>query len=318
MTNKKLVTIGIAGCVVFIMAIIGITIFSIAPSDFNPTGATISIPAGSTLSQTAGILKADGVIRSTFAYEAYATILGGRERIKAGKYLFDQPESALKVAYRTVNGVLGFPPIKVFIPEGSDVAQMAKIFAKAIPGFDAASFLTQAKPLEGYLFPDTYYFTSADTPATVIKAMADNFSEKEASVSRDIVVSNHSESDVIKMASIVEKEATSSADRRIIAGILWKRLDAGMPLQVDPPFYYILNKTTALTSADLKTDSPYNLYLNKGLSPTPIDSPGLDAIVDAIDPTASSYWFYISGTNGVMHYAATLAQHNANIAKYLN
>ncbi len=157
-----------------------------------------------------------------------------------------------------------------------------------------------------------------DTPATVIKAMTDNFNAKEELVVSKIVLSGRKESDIIKMASIVEKEATSSANRRVVAGILWKRLDAGMPLQVDPPFYYILNKTAALTQADLATVSPYNLYLNKGLPPTPIDSPGLSAILDTVSPTASKYWFYISDSHGVMHFAATLAEHDANIAKYLN
>ena len=308
----------LAAALLVVLCVVGAVIASIAPSDWNAAGTTVSIPAGSNLSQTAGILKTDGIIRSTFAYEAYATILGGRERIKAGQYLFNQPESALKVAQRTVSGIFGLPPIKVTLFEGSDTADMAKIFAKAIPGFNAVSFLAKAKPLEGYLFPDTYYFTAMDTPATVIKAMANNFAAKERGIVGEIAVSGRSESDIVKMASIVEKEATSSADRRIIAGILWKRLDAGMPLQVDPPFYYVLDKTTALTSADLRTDSPYNLYLHKGLPPTPIDSPGLDAILDTASSTLSSYWFYISDAHGVMHYAATLTGHNANIAKYLN
>jgi UPF0755 protein len=263
-------------------------------------------------------LRAAGIIRSPLVYEAYATLLGGRKDVKSGSYLFDRPESALRVAYRTVNGIEGLTPIRVTIFEGSDTAEMAEAFAKAIPGFDSASFLAQAKPLEGYLFPDTYYFTSADTATSVVKIMSDNFLSKERGIAGLIAVSGHSESDVIKMASIVEKEATSSADRRLVAGVLWKRIGAGMPLQVDPPFYYVLNKTSALTPDDLKIDSPYNLYLNRGLPPTPIDSPGLDAILDTIHPTASRYWFYISGTDGVMHYAATLDGHNANIQRYLN
>jgi UPF0755 protein len=308
----------LAAALLVVLCVVGAVIASIAPSDWNAAGTTVSIPVGANLSQTAGILKADGVIRSTFAYEAYATILGGRESVKAGQYLFSQPESALRAAYRTVNGDFGLPPIKVTIFEGSDTADMARIFKKAIPGFDAALFLALAKPREGYLFPDTYFFTSMDTPVTVIKAMTVNFNRQEASIASKIVLSGRKESDIIKMASIVEKEATSSADRRMVAGVLWKRIDAGMPLQVDPPFYYILNKTTALTQADLATVSPYNLYLNKGLPPTPIDSPGLDAILDTVSPTASKYWFYISDSHGAMHYASTLAEHNANIAKYLN
>ena len=120
------------------------------------------------------------------------------------------------------------------------------------------------------------------------------------------------------MASIVEREATSSIDRRMIAGILWKRIATNMPLQVDPPFYYILGKDSAsLTLSDLAVDSPYNLYKHTGLPPTPIDNPGLDSIVDTINPTASNYLFYLSDKNGRMHYAATLDGHTANANKYI-
>ncbi len=95
-TNKKIVSVGVMGCAFFVAVIIGAVIASIAPSNFNPAGTTINIPAGATLSDTAGILKADGIIRSAFAYEVYATMLGGREKIKAGQYLFNQPESVFE------------------------------------------------------------------------------------------------------------------------------------------------------------------------------------------------------------------------------
>jgi len=252
-------------------------------------------------------------------YKLYAAILGGRTGVKTGPYAFDKPQSSLKVAFRTVNGILGLTLIKVTIIEGSATPSIAKLLGNAIPDFDSAAFLLLAKPHEGYLFPDTYYFTAADTATTVMKDMTDNFSQKEKSISAQFSFFRHSESDVIKMASIIEKEATSSVDRRIIAGILWKRLESGMPLQVDPPFYYILNKTSGqLTLDDLKTISPYNLYINKGLPPTPIDNPGLSAITDALNPTSTKFWYYLSDNNGVMHYTTTYDQHLANKAKYLN
>jgi UPF0755 protein len=120
------------------------------------------------------------------------------------------------------------------------------------------------------------------------------------------------------MASILEREATSSSDRRIIAGILWKRLDDRMPLQVDAALAYVLNKDgTKLTSADLATTSPFNTYKNLGLPPTPIGNPGLSAIEDAISPESTTYWYYLSDSKGNIHYSSTYDEQIVNESKYL-
>jgi UPF0755 protein len=132
------------------------------------------------------------------------------------------------------------------------------------------------------------------------------------------LVQIESTSSVIIMASILEREATSSSDRRIIAGILWKRLDDRMPLQVDAALAYVLNKDgTKLTSADLATTSLFNTYKNLGLPPTPIGNPGLSAIEDAISPASTTYWYYLSDSKGNIHYSSTYDEQIANEAKYL-
>ena len=123
---------------------------------------------------------------------------------------------------------------------------------------------------------------------------------------------------IVTMASILEREATSTTDRRIIAGILWKRLDAGEPLQVDAPFFYILGTTSvALTVTDLATTSSYNTYNHTGLTPTPIGNPGLEALTDAVMPTTTTYWYYVSDKIGVIHYAVTYADQEVNQRKYV-
>ncbi|MDE2172881.1 MAG: endolytic transglycosylase MltG, partial [Patescibacteria group bacterium] len=173
-------------------------------------------------------------------------------------------------------------------------------------------------PLEGKLFPDTYYFYENSTPQDVIQLLTRTFEEQTKPLLLDIQASGRTPADVITMASIVEKEAASSTDRRIIAGILWKRLDMGMPLQVDAPFFYLYGKTSAeLTLGDLQSDTPYNTYKYTGLPPTPIDNPGYEAIEDTVNPVKSDYLYFLSGKDGQMHYAATLAQHAANRLRYL-
>ena len=120
------------------------------------------------------------------------------------------------------------------------------------------------------------------------------------------------------MASILEKEVPKTEDRKIVAGILWKRIKIGIPLQVDAVFPYITQrKNKIITRDDLKIDSPYNTYLNKGLPPGPISNPSLDAIISAVSPKETKYLFYISDKKGVTRFASTLEKHNNNINKYL-
>ena len=104
----------------------------------------------------------------------------------------------------------------------------------------------------------------------------------------------------------------------MVAGILWHRIALGMPLQVDAVFGYIFDKQTFSPSlADLKVDSPYNTYTHRGLPPGPISNPGLESLLAAATPTKTSYLYYLTGSDGAMHYAKTLAQHKANRVKYL-
>ncbi len=120
------------------------------------------------------------------------------------------------------------------------------------------------------------------------------------------------------MASILEDEANTLEDKRIIAGILWKRLKLKMPLQVDSTLRYTTGKSSGeLTKADLSANNPYNTYVNKGLPPTPISNPGLDSIRAAITPTNTSYLYFLSDKNGNMHYAETFEEHKQNRINYL-
>ena len=115
------------------------------------------------------------------------------------------------------------------------------------------------------------------------------------------------------MASILEKEARKLETRKVIAGILWKRIEIGMPLQVDAVFGYIhATSTYSPTFEDLEVDSPYNTYTNRGLPPGPIGNPGLESIRAALEPTKTPYLYYLTGKDGFMYYAKTFDQHVAN------
>jgi len=316
--RNKIFRIGASAGALAIFCLSMVTYVSIAPAGF-PDGATISIEEGTTLDQTSNLLASRGLVRSSTAFKLYAALLGGTAGVKQGEYAFASPQSALWIAYRLDHGIEGFPLAKVTLPEGVNTTQIAAIISRFIPGFDKAGFLALAKPYEGYLFPDTYFWPSNLTPQKAVSDMRDDFDARTASTTRELSAFGKSESDVIKMASIVEKESASSTERKVIAGILWKRLSLGMPLQADPTLEYALGKSSSqLTLADLATSSPYNTYNRAGLPPTPIDSPGLDAIEDTVMPTQTPYLYYLSGGDGVTHYATTLEGQIANKAKYLN
>ena len=120
------------------------------------------------------------------------------------------------------------------------------------------------------------------------------------------------------MASLIEKEASGEKDRNIVSGILWKRIEKGIPLQVDAPFLYILGKESSeLTKSDLSINSPFNTYKYKGLTPSPIGNPGLDSIKAAINPEDSPYLYYLHDAEGNIHYARTYSEHQKNIRTYL-
>jgi UPF0755 protein len=148
--------------------------------------------------------------------------------------------------------------------------------------------------------------------------MKNNFIEKIKTLDDKIKYFNKPLADIIKMAGILEEEARTMETRRVVAGILWKRLSMGMPLQVDSSFKYINGKISkTLTLDDLQIDSPYNSYTHKGLLPTPISNPGLGAIEAAITPIKTSYLYFLTDDAGNMHYGKTFEEHVANKEKYL-
>ncbi len=280
-------------------------------------GTIVHIEKNTSLTGAAKTLVEKHVVTSAFFFRVFATLRGARHGIAAGDYAFNNPQNAWTVAGRLVRGEQGLVPVRVTLPEGLTVKDMAAVLVKNIPNFNAKVFIASASSsaAEGYLFPDTYLFYPNVAPEQVFQTLHDEFTDKIKTIS---IPKGRTLKDVITLASIVEKEANTAEDRRIVAGILWKRLDQGRLLQVDPPFAYFLGKSSdALILDDLQVDSPYNTYKYKGLPPTPIDNPGLGAIAAVVTPTPTSYYFYLSDKKGNMHYATTYEGHLANRAQYL-
>ncbi len=284
------------------------------------TPAIIKISPDTTVDQIALQLKDERIVRSAEIFKITARIMGGNRHLQAGTYFFPEPQDMFIVALRLIEGDFELRAVRITIAEGSTARDIGDLIAHKLTPFDEDQFLSLAIPAEGHLYPDTYFFYPGQEPSVVVQSMENNFNKhiSNATTTTFIIRSKHSLNDIITMASILVGEAKTDKDRRMVAGILWHRIQIGMPLQVDAPFGYILDKNlTDLTHSDLAVNSPYNTYQNKGLPPTPIGNVDLGAINDAADPIASNYLYYLSDRNGVMHYSSTYAQHLRNIARYL-
>jgi len=290
---------------------------SAPPSDF-PIEKLIVIPSGATLEEIAIHLKEEHVIRSPVAFTLLVRYKGAESRIMAGEYLFSSPLNLAVITARIIGGEHGILRFRVTFPEGTSLSGMGRILKSMFSQFDDVQFATLAKGSEGYLFPDTYFFFSNATSGSIIDVLKKNFLEKTDSLYKEALANKKNWSDVIIMASILEEEAATPKDRRIVSGVLWKRLAKNMYLGVDSPFAYAIGKNSAtLTTLDLKSDIPYNTYLHKGLPPTAITNPGLDAIDAALHPESSPYFYYLSDKNGTIYYAKTFDEHKRNKERYI-
>ncbi|MFZ3011733.1 MAG: endolytic transglycosylase MltG [Minisyncoccia bacterium] len=290
--NKKKV-VYIFGLVLFV--IIFYSFFLSAPRNF-PAGVVVRIEPGMNLRNVSSLLKKESIIRSRVMFESFMIIFGSELRIISSDYLFEKKLSVWTIAKRIGKGEHNMAPISVTIPEGYDTKQIEEVFSTKLTHFDKIKFLSKTEGMEGYLFPDTYFFLSDANETDVINSMNGNFKKKIVPLLPDIAAFGKTEKEIITMASIIEREAKGDTDREIISGILWKRIKIGMALQVDA--------------------APVT-YKTKELPKNPIGNPGLLSIKAAIFPKASSYLYYLHDKNGNIHYAKNFSEHQINIKKYL-
>jgi UPF0755 protein len=288
-----------------------------APASFQ-SGSIVQIAHGTPVPEIAKELADAHIIAHPTLLRALLRLSGQSTAVQTGVYKFEKPQNLFTIAYRLWRGEYDMPLVRITFIEATTVREMAVQVESAFPGILAKDFLSAASGQEGYLFPDTYFLQPSMDAKTLVAHMRANFDTKIAPLQSEITASGHSLSDIVTMASLVEKEGRTSAVRRIVAGILWNRITHNMPLQVDAVFGYIFNRATYSPSfADLKFDSPYNTYMHIGLPPGPIDNPSLDSLEATVNPTKTSYLYYLTDKNGVMHYATTYAGHQSNQKKYL-
>jgi UPF0755 protein len=272
-------------------------------------------------------LYAAHLIRSPLAFDLFSLVDGRAFTLKPGWYRLSPSMDTARIVAAISGGGAG--EVTVVIPEGSTLYDVDRILSNALvirPG--ALINFTGAQNLEGRLFPDTYQFYTNDTVADVVKEMTNDFDAKVMPLlAADPATADAAgEQRTLIIASIVQKEVPDQQDQELVAGIILKRLAAGMPLDIDATVCYakLLAAPTstaqacALSALDFKIDSPYNTYLYKGLPPGPIGNPGTSAITAALHPHSSPYLYYLSDpATGKTIFAKTLDEQNQNRVKYL-
>lgn len=295
----------------------------------------LRIPDGASAQEIGKDLQAIGVIRSSAAWDAWARWLAFKEPqggFKAGVYQLSRTEPLAAVATKIWTGDvvrLGYT-----IPEGWSLRQMAAYFEEqgffsaqdffaAVERFPAAQYTWLPKtarglpPLEGFLYPDTYDVSGLPVkPEAVLKQMLDRFEQ----VALPLYEQRNKQAPLnftewVTLASIVEKEAVIANERPRIAGVFMNRLKQKIPLGADPTVEYGLGiqqtPDQPLSLAQVRTPSAYNTYLNTGLPPTPIASPGSASLKAALNPENTDFLYFVARYDGTHVFSRTLAEHQA-------
>lgn len=301
------------------LAAFGFFLFTFLPPNNFPANTVITVEKGVSLTSIANNFKEKNIIKSPGVFKTFVIAFGGEHTISFGDYLFEKPLNSFEIAKRMAIGKFGVEKITVTLPEGLTNKEMAEILDSKLSYFDSEVFLYMTRNMEGYLFPDTYYFFSTVTAGDVLTMIQANFNKKvDAKILESVEKSGHSLSEILTMASIIQNEAYDGyVEKQTISGILWKRIKKNMRLQVDASLAYIVGKNSKDFSASLKEDNPYNTYTRYGLPPTPIGNPGLQAIKASANPVDSPYFFYLHDSGGTIHYASTYEEHKKNINLYL-
>jgi UPF0755 protein len=297
----------------------------------------VEIPPGSSTGQIARQLEQAGVVRSRYAFDLVRAWKRGT--LKAGEYRFDHPAPAIEVYSRIARGDVY--TLAVTIPEGANRFEIASRVAQAgflnvtrqdflaatvsetalIAGLDP-----RARSLEGYLFPDTYRFPRKVTSAQIVAAMVRRFKTVSGLIAQSSANRPGDIHSLVTLASLVERETAVNAERPLVASVLSNRLAKNMPLMTDPAVIYGLEVQGKWRGAiyqsdlaDAKKDTPYNTYHHTGLPPGPICNPGLPSLRAALAPAATNYLYFVAAgadPQGKSRFAATLDEHNKNVASY--
>jgi len=324
------------GVVIILLIGLGCFFYGLQPILTESAPVEFKIVKSESFRSIGARLSQQSLIRSIGVFKLYSLLVGRAGKFQPGIYEISSEMSVPRIVGKLTVG--GANEIRVTIPEGLTVKDIdtllvetgvfkeAQIKNYAINSLsERYPFLKQMNSFEGFLFPDTYRFDIDSEPKEVVEIILERFKEKvwEKLEDRDNWY------DDLILASFLEKEVPEYEDRRLVAGLLLKRLGASVPLQIDATVLYAKcqgrflscdKEKLRVVRDDLdRITSPYNTYKRMGWTPTPISNPGVEAVRAAINPEPSPYWYYLSAKDsGETVFSKTLEQHNINRFKYLN
>ncbi len=295
----------------------------------DPALQLFEIEKGSSVETIGTNLEEKGFILSSGAFEKYAKRSRIAEKFQAGRFYLPGDLTIPEMAEKLLNAKEREEFLT--IPEGLTLEEIDERIAEkgyALKGdflkcvretcdFSEYSFLPRDRAsYEGYFFPETYaVFVENFSPDFFAKKMLDEFKKRAEKLG---ILDDDNLNEIVIMASMIEKESRADEERPVISGILWKRLREGWVLGVDATVrYFTGKKSEELTYEELNTDNPYNTRVRTGLPPTAISNPGEKSLEAAANPVETDYYFYLHGSDGLVHYAETNEEHNRNKEEYL-
>lgn len=329
--------------IILISAVAGFSVWYIkgkthgSKSD-SPVIQLFTIESGEGVNQISERLQRVGLITNNVYFDLYVWLNKREEKLVTGTYRLRPNMTIPEIVDIITSGSGVSTDRKITIIEGWTNKQIGEYLAKenivSAEDFEKETkniadyknefpFLedldSERDTLEGFLFPDTYLIYPSADASMIITKMLSNFEKKVPDTLRsDIQKNGHTLKETMIMASIIEREVRVKEDKRIVSGIFWNRLDSSYPLQSCATVNYVLgNNKKKLSFDDTRVDSPYNTYINKGLPPGPISNPGIDAIMAAIYPQESDYFYFLSDPEtGKTVFSRSLDEHNRNKDQY--
>lgn len=309
----------------FISSVVVTTYFTYFPKEIKPP-KTVEIPYGTSVPKIAEILEREGVIYSKYLFLLVHAI--ERAKLEAGEYEFGGRLNVVKVYEYLKEG--RHKRYKITVREGDDIYTIAEELEKnkickaedflkyATSEKVVRSYGLSAPSMEGFLFPDTYYFSKGTHPLRVIDTMHKNFLKKTENLRKELKEKNLKLEEWVTIASMVEKETPDPQERPLIAAVIYNRLKIGMKLQIDPTVIYAAKRKGLWKGELLKSfyelDDPYNTYRYFGLPPGPIANPGLSSLEAALRPAKVDYLYFVAKQDMSGHiFARTYSEHLNNL-----
>lgn len=334
-SNIKIVSIFI---LLFVIVVAGINVGGSFGSPKVQGDVSFTIESGSSLVRIADVLEKNEVIKSATSFRIYCKLFSDSSKFKAGQYTVTRPIEFKEITKILTKGQNQTNGVKVTIPEGYVITQVATLLESKKLG-NKAEFLELAKngkfdyeflnfdvapsikyKLEGFMYPDTYFFDEDATSEEIIKILLDTFKDKVwgklKSASTEKGLDYY---ELLTLASIVEKEAVVDNERAKIAGVFYNRLDIDMSLQSCATVQYALNRekfSKTVTFEETRLESPYNTYKYPGLPPGPICNPGIKSIEGVLKPDTNKYLFFVAKGDGSHYFSLTYEEHLDAIQKY--